>query len=173
MKNVRYLTQGAVIAAAYFALALLQELLLPGSGSFVLQLRLAEALCVLALFTPAAIYGLSLGCLLYNLSSAGALPLDFLIGAVATFLAAGAMYALRKLRLWKLPLPALLMPAAFNGLFVGWELTVYYGGSAGFWLNSLWVSLGELAVLFTLGLALYLSLNRPGLREKLFGPPRP
>ncbi len=168
MKSAKKLAQGALIAALYFTLCLLQDLLLPGSGSQMLQFRVAEALCVLAIYSPTAIYGLSLGCLLYNLYQAGALPLDFLIGTGASFFAASAMYALRNVRLKKLPLLSLLMPAAFNGLFVGWELTVYFGESP-LWLNCLWVFLGELAVMYTLGLALCLALNRRKLSRQLFG----
>ncbi len=169
MKSTKKLAHGAIIAALYLALSLGQDLLFPGSGSMVLQFRAAEALCVLALFTPSAIYGLSLGCLLYNFFQAGTLPLDFLMGTAASFLAACAMYALRNVRLWKLPLLSLLMPAVFNGFFVGWELSIYLGETP-LWMSILWVCLGELAVLFTLGLALYLLLSRSSISRQLFGP---
>ena len=71
----RYLAQAAIIAALYTVLTHFQNILLPGSASWAIQLRLSEALCVLAFFTPAAAAGLSIGCLLFNLSFAGALPL--------------------------------------------------------------------------------------------------
>ena len=70
MKTTKYLTQAAIIAALYVCLCLLQNLLLPNSASMAVQFRAAEALCVLALFTPAAIPGLALGCLLFNLTQA-------------------------------------------------------------------------------------------------------
>lgn len=167
-KHARNLTHAAIIAALYVVLSLLQNLLLPGSTSMAVQFRVAEALCVLALFTPSAVYGLTLGCLLYNLSYAGALPLDFLIGTGATLFSVWSMYALRNVKLWKLPLLSLLMPALFNGLLVGWELTVYFGESP-FWLNALCVAAGELAVLLTLGLALYFALSHRKLNDRLFG----
>ncbi len=165
--TTRDLTCAAVIAALYVVLTVLQNVLLPGSASMAVQFRVSEALCVLALFSPAAIAGLSLGCLIFNLTYAAALPLDFLIGTAATLLATMAMYRLRNVRVWKLPLPALLMPAVCNALLVGWELTVYIGEA--FWFNAVCVFAGEAAVLLVLGSALYFALNARGLGVRIFG----
>ena len=162
-KKTRFLAHGAIIAALYVALTHLQNLLLPGSASMMIQFRVSEALCVLALFTPAAIPGLTIGCLLFNISFAGALPMDFLVGSLATLLATAGMYALRNLKLKGYPLPAMLMPAVSNALLVGWELSVYIGG--GFWLNALYVAIGEIVVLLTLGTALYYTLRTRGLHK--------
>ena len=151
--NTKHMTQGAVLAALYVALCHLQNLLLPGSASWTVQFRVAEALCVLALFTPAAISGLSIGCFLFNLSFSAALPLDWVVGTLATFLATGGMYLLRKVCIKGYPLLAMLMPAIFNAILVGWELAFYIGG--GFWLNAFYVALGELAVLLLLGTILF------------------
>ena len=166
-KKSRFLAHGALIGALYAALTYLQNFLIPGSASWVIQFRASEALCVLALFTPAAIPGLTLGCLLFNLSFAGALPLDFLVGSVATLLAAAGMYCLRKPTVKGYPLFAMLLPALSNGLLVGWELSVYVGG--GFWLNALYVAIGEAAVLLILGTALYYALRTRDLDKRLFG----
>ena len=165
-RRSHFLAHSAIIAALYTVLCHFQNLLLPGSATWAIQLRVAETLCILAFFTPAAIPGLSIGCLLFNLSFAGALPLDFLIGTLATLLAAGTMYLCRKLKYRKLPLLGLLMPGIFNAFLVGWELTVYIGG--GFWLNALYVALGEWIVLLTLGSALYLAIRNRGLDTRLF-----
>ena len=163
MKNrSRSLAQAAVIAAMYVGLTHMQNLLLPGSATWAIQFRAAEALCVLAMFTPNAIYGLSVGCFLFNLTYASALPLDPVLGTLATLLSAGAMYLLRR-RSWA----ALLMPALFNALLVGWELTLYFGG--GFWLNALYVAIGEAAVLLTLGRVLWAVIQKNNLRRRLFG----
>lgn len=166
MNRSRYLTQAAIIAALYAALTHAQNLLLPGSASMAIQFRASEALCILAFFTPAAIPGLTLGCLLFNLTSGMALPLDFLVGSLATLCAAAAMWHLKGLQIKKLPLLGLIMPALFNALFVGWELSVYIGG--GFLMNALYVALGELGVLCTLGILLFLALNRPRIKAQLF-----
>lgn len=157
-QKARYLAHGALIAALYAALTHGQNLLLPGSASMAIQFRLSEALCILAFFTPAAIPGLTVGCLLFNLTSAGALPLDPVVGSLATFFATYFMYRLRNVRLLKLPLLGLLMPALTNAVLVGWELTVYIGG--GFWLNAAYVAIGEGAVLLIPGAALYSAIRR-------------
>lgn len=167
MRNrIRYWTHAAIIAALYAVLTHLQNLILPGSASWAIQCRLSEALCVLALFTPAAIPGLAIGCLLFNMTFAAALPLDFLVGSLATVLAATAMWHSRRLLIGTLPLAALLMPALFNALLVGWELTVYIGG--GFWINAVYVAIGELIVMLIFGTALYYVLKRRHLDKLLF-----
>ena len=166
-QKTKNITHAALIGAMYFALTHLQNLLLPNSATWVIQFRASEALCVLALFTPAAVPGLTIGCLLFNLSFAGALPLDWLAGSFATFLACGSMRLLKRF-----PLLAMTMPAWFNALFVGWELTVYLGETtftmAAFWLNAASVAAGELIVMLTMGLLLYRFLNRSGMGRRIF-----
>ena len=165
-KQTRFLAHSAIIAALYTVLCYLQNLIFPDSASMAVQFRAAEALCVLAFFTPAAIPGLGLGCLLFNLSFAGALPLDFLVGTLASLLAAGSMYLTRNLKWKKLPVIGLLMPGIFNAFLIGWELMVYIGG--GFWLNALCVALGEWVVLLSLGSLLYITIRKRNLDTKLF-----
>lgn len=166
--NTQYLTQAAIIAALYAVLTHLQNLLLPGSASWAVQMRLSEALTVLAFFTPAAIPGLAIGCLVFNISYAAALPLDFLVGTLATYLAAQCMWLTRKMTVKGLPVLGLLMPALFNALLVGWELTVYIG-ELSFAVNALSVALGELAVVLVAGSLLYTALRNRGLDRRLFG----
>ena len=164
-KQTKFLTQSAILAALYTALTYFQNFLLPGSASWAIQFRASEALCVLALFTPSAIPGLTIGCLLFNLSFAGALPLDPILGTAATLLATGSMYLTRNITDKGYPLLALLMPALFNALLVGWELTLYFGG--GFWLNAFYVALGELGVLLTLGTLLFYTIKNRRLERYL------
>ena len=161
-RSARRLAHGAIIGALYAALTHFQNILLPGSATWAIQMRFSEALCVLAFFTPAASPGLTAGCLVFNLTSVAALPLDPLVGSLATLLSAWAMYRLRKY-----PFLGLLMPALTNGVLVGWELTVYIGG--GFLLNALYVALGELAVMLIFGNALSAVMRRRKLDRRLFG----
>lgn len=156
-QKTRFLTHSALLAALYVALTYLQNFLIPGSTSWAIQFRASEALCVLAFFTPAAIPGLSVGCLLFNISFAGALPLDFLIGSAATALSAGGMWLSRNWTIKGYPLFGLLLPAICNALLIGWELDLCIGG--GFWLNAVYVAIGEAAVLLTLGSVLYYTLK--------------
>ena len=163
----RYLAHAAIIAALYAVITHMQNILLPGSATWAIQLRLSEALCVLAFFTPAAIPGLSVGCLIFNLTYAAALPPDWFVGSLATLIAAWSMHRLRRIRFFGLPIPGLLMPAVSNALLVGWELTVYIGGS--FFLNALYVAIGEAAVLLTFGVLLYRAITKRNLQTRLFG----
>lgn len=166
-KKTRFLVHGALIAAMYAALTHLQNLLIPDSAMWAIQFRASEALCVLAFFTPAAIPGLALGCLVFNISSAAALPLDFLVGSLASLLAAVSMWMTRRVTVKGIPLLGFFMPALWNALLVGWELTAYIGG--GFWLNGLYVAIGEAAVLLTLGMLLYCAMRKRHLDTRLFG----
>lgn len=164
-KKTRVLAYGALLAALYTALTYLQNFLIPGSASWAIQFRASEAMCVLALFTPAAIPGLTLGCLLFNLSFAGALPLDPILGTAATLLATAGMYLTRKVMVKGYPLLAMLLPAVTNAFLVGWELSIYIGG--GFWINALYVAIGEAAVLLTLGTLLFYTIRKRNLTQYL------
>ena len=165
-KNVKFISHAALIAALYVALTYGQNLLIPNSTSWAIQFRASEALCVLAFFTPAAIPGLTIGCLLFNISNAAALPLDFLVGTLATFFAVGGMYLTRKWTIKGYPLPGMLLPGLFNALLVGWELSLYIGNSL--LINGLYVAIGEFAVLLTLGSLLYYTIKSRGLENRLF-----
>ena len=171
-KRLLFITQAAVIAALYVALTYAQNFLLPGTTSMAVQFRASEALTLLACFTPAAIPGLTVGCLIFNVSNVQALPLDWAMGTAATLLATLAMWALRKLRVKKLPLVSALMPAVFNGIIVGIELQLYFpvegkGPLLGAVINGGLVALGELGVCFTLGLLLCAAMEQANIRRHL------
>lgn len=166
-KKTRFLVHAAIIAALYTVLTHLQNLIFPNSASMVIQFRASEALCVLAFFTPAAIPGLTIGCFAFNLLS-HATPIDFLVGSLASLLAAASMWQLRKCTIKGYPLLGLLMPALFNAILVGWELTVYLSLGGSFWFNAACVAIGEVAVLLTLGSALYFAIRSRKLDKKLF-----
>lgn len=172
-KKVLFIAQTAGIAAMYAALTYAQNLLLPGTTSAAVQFRVSEALNVLALFTPAAIPGLTLGCVLSNLVNIGAgLPLDMIFGSLATLGATGCMYALRKVKIKDYPLLSLLMPALWNGVIVGWEIEVFFIDGKFNWISFLTqgglVALGELGVMLVLGTLLYVVIVKRKLDQKLF-----
>lgn len=126
-KKLMFVVQAAVIAAMYTALTYAQNFLLPGTTSAAVQFRVSEALNIFALFTPAAIPGLTIGCVLSNLYNIGSgLPLDMIFGSLATLLATVCIYLLRNVKIKSYPLPAMLMPAVFNGIIVGWEIETFF-----------------------------------------------
>lgn len=103
-RRIRSLTMGAMIAALYVLLTVLAGTLNLASGA--VQLRFSEALCILPYFTPVAIPGLFIGCLLSNLLL-GSAVWDVLFGSLATLLGALGTYALRRFR-FLTPLPPIL-----------------------------------------------------------------
>lgn len=178
MKNKRtlFIVQAAAIAALYATLTLLQNILLPGTASAAIQFRVSEVLAILAIYTPAAIPGLTIGCVIANISSVSVVgPQDMIFGSVASLLAALAMYALRNVRFFKLPVLAALMPAIANGIIVGFEIDFFFimegsGVNLVDWLfQGGCVALGELGVLLILGLPLSQVIEKTKLNKRLFG----
>lgn len=163
--NAIRITRTAVIAAMYAALTYAQSFLLPGTTTAAVQFRVSEALNVLALFTPAAIPGLTLGCIISNLYSIGqGLPLDMIFGSFATLGAALCIHFLRNLKIKKYPLPAMLMPALWNGVIVGWEIEYFFIDGpfhfSSFLIQGGLVAIGELGVMLVLGTPLYFALDK-------------
>lgn len=159
-----YMVQAAIIAALYVAVNYAQEMILPTSSIGPVQFRVSEVLCTLAVFTPAAIPGLTVGCLLSNIVSVGVLPLDMVLGTSATFLAAVCAYALRNIKAFTVPVLSLMMPVVFNAVIIGLELEIFYIEGdftfAGFLLQGAFVALGEFGVCIVLGVPFYLMLRK-------------
>lgn len=159
-----YMVQAAIIAALYVAVNYAQEMILPTSSIGPVQFRVSELLCTLAVFTPAAIPGLTVGCLLSNIVSVGVLPLDMVLGTLATLLAALCAYALRKLKIFSVPVLSLLMPVIFNAVIIGLELEIFYIEGAftftSFILQAGFVALGEFGVCIVLGIPFYLVMRK-------------
>ena len=172
-KSVLFITQAAAIAALYATLTILQNILLPGSASMAIQFRVSEVLTILAIYTPAAIPGLTLGCVVANISSIQALGFyDLVFGSLASLIAACAMYALRNERICKIPFFSLLMPALANGVIVGFEIDFFFVNQfsfnlVDFLIQGSLVALGELAVLMILGLPLSILFEKQNLAKKL------
>lgn len=92
-QRVRFVTLAAIIAALYVVLTLVSAAF--GLSSGVIQVRISESLCALVFFTPAAIPGMTIGCLVSNLIT-GANVLDVVFGTLATLLGVWGGYLLRK-----------------------------------------------------------------------------
>lgn len=170
-KSPFFLAQAALIAALYAALVYLQNLLLPGTATMAVQVRVAEALTLLSVVTPAAIPGLTVGCLLANLTSLQTMPMDLVFGTAATFLASVCMYRLRNVRAGELPLASAFMPVVFNGVIIGLELTFFIPTETEsviilFLTQGGLVALGEIISVMLLGLPFIRLVEKRRLLER-------
>lgn len=145
--HLRYLTQGAIIAALYVLFTYISSII--GLSSGAIQLRLSEALCLLACFTPAAIPGLYLGCLLSNILT-NAIFSDIIFGSLATLIGAVGTWLLRKN-----PYIAAIPPILTNMIVVPLVLKCGYGLENGMVYFALTVGIGELLSCGVLGNLLY------------------
>ena len=116
-----YLAQAGMIAAIYAALTYLAMALNLAYGS--IQFRFSEALTILPIFTPAAVPGLAIGCLIGNLASP--YPLDLVFGTAASLIAALLTRAVRKVRIKNVPVLAPLPPVLVNAIIVGLQITLF------------------------------------------------
>ena len=109
--KVQFMTQAAMIAAIYVVLCVVFQPISYGP----IQTRIAEALTVLPFFTPAAVPGLFVGCLIAN-ALGGGIILDILAGSVATLIAAFATYALRNKSRYLASVPPVVGQRAHHSL---------------------------------------------------------
>lgn len=152
MKNKKlvFICQAAVIAALYVVLTYVFSAFASG----VIQVRVSEALTILPAFTPAAIPGLVIGCLLSN-TLTGCVLLDIIFGSVATLIGALGSYALRR-HTWLVPIP----PIVSNMIIVPFVLRFAYGATDAFPFMMATVGAGEIISCYLLGMILYGALKK-------------
>lgn len=151
-KKVRYLVQSAVIASVYVVLTYAVHLF--GLDSGVIQIRISEALAALLFFTPAAVPGMVLGCLLSNFLVGGLLP-DIIFGSLATLIGAWAGYALRKYKY------AVLIPNVIsNTLIIPFVLKYIYAFEGSLFYFMITVGIGEIISCAILGAVLLRVLQK-------------
>jgi len=157
-KKTLYLCYAAIIASMYVALTYLSTLL--GLSNGVIQCRISEALCILPIFTSAAVPGLAIGCFISNLI-AGAVWQDLIFGTLATLLGALGTYFLRK---WKVlaPWPTVIA----NTLIIPFVLKFAYGLDDALTFMFLTVGVGEIISAGIFGYILLYSLNP--IKNKIF-----
>jgi len=155
--NIMSLVTAAMIAALYVVLSFAIRLL--GLDSGAIQVRVSEALTILPYFTPSAIPGLIIGCLLFNLLS-GAAVLDVIFGTLATLAGAvGSRFigkAAKKVS-WLKYLVA-VPPILANAFIVPWILKTAYGLSDAYWYLVATVGIGEIISCGVLGMMLMTAL---------------
>ena len=152
-KSTRLITRAAIISAIYVVLTELSTLL--GLSSGVIQVRFSEALTVLPVFTPAAIPGLFVGCIISNLLAGGAL-LVIVFGSLATLLGAVGTYLFARKSNYLAP----IFPIAANTLIIPWVLKLVYAFEGTVAYFTLTVFIGELISCAALGIPLMLLLQR-------------
>ena len=176
-KNMKLTTErialAGVLAALYAVITILEGWLMPTLAYGAVQFRFAEALSVLCCFTPAAIPGMVLGCVVSNFfNPLGFSAIDVVFGSLATLAACVITWAMaRRMKekswlVWLIPLPTILC----NAVIVGAEITVFFDESATLaaWLaNALSVGAGEAAVMYALGLPMLFFLRRSRLAKQL------
>ena len=165
-KKSLFLVTSALIAAGYTALTYLTTALGLSFGG--VQFRISEALNILALFTPAAIPGLTLGCLLSNLASPFG-PIDIVLGTIATLLSALLIRSISKIDRRVTPFLAAIPPTLFNAIIVGFEIAIFTPDQSFltvFGISALQIGLGEATVCLLLGAPMYFLLDRN--RNRLF-----
>ncbi len=154
-KKLKHITSAAVIAAIYVILTYITNLF--GLASSAVQCRLSEAMCILPAFTPAAVPGLFIGCMLSNILTGGII-LDVIFGSLATLVGAcfTRLLALRKASPYLYPVPAI----AANTIVIPLVLKYAYALDGSVWYFVLTVGLGEIISCGVLGMLLYHSLKQ-------------
>jgi len=152
--SVLFVTQAAVIAAMYVVLTFVSSAM--GLASGEIQIRLSEMLVILPAFTPAAIPGLFLGCLLSNLLT-GCTVIDIVFGSLATLIAAVLSYQLRN---HKYPLLVTVPPVVANMIVVPFILKFSYGVPLPIPVMMATVGIGEVISCMVLGSVLYFALDK-------------
>ena len=151
-QRIKLICQGGIIAALYLALTLLANAL--GLANYAVQVRFSESLTILPYFTPAAVPGLFVGCLLSNILTGCALP-DIIFGSLATLIGAAATYMLRHKSKWLAPLPAIVS----NAIIVPFVLLYAYGIEP-LWFSFVTVTAGEIISCGVLGMLLLNALRK-------------
>lgn len=147
MTRTKYLTHAAIIAAVYVVLTIIFAPISYGQ----VQVRISEALTVLPYFTPAAIPGLFIGCIIANIYG-GAGIIDIIFGSLATLFAAFLSYKMPKKYL--VPLPPIVINAVVIGLILNYALGVPI------LITMVWVGLGQLISCYGIGYPLMLILEK-------------
>lgn len=149
--NVQFIAQAAMIAAIYVVLTLVFA---PFSYKEV-QIRISEAMTILPVFTPAAVPGLFIGCLLSNILGGCILP-DIIFGSLATLIGAVFTYMLRRYHRFLAPVPPILA----NTLIVPFVLRFGYQVPLPIPFMMLTVGIGEVISCGVLGMIIYAALYR-------------
>lgn len=164
INNIRKLTFSGIIAAMYVVLTIMPPLNTLAYGP--IQFRVSEFLCVIPFFAPWAGWGVTIGCLLANIFSTVSAA-DIIIGTSATLIAV-VLTPYMKYK-WLAPIPTVV----FNFIFVGAMLAYFFGAEDGyglvqaFFIYGSQVALGEIAVLYILGVPFMYLMEKTKMTTRL------
>lgn len=169
MKNMNQSVSRRVKGAAFAALYVTLCLALAPFSYGAVQVRVAEALCLLPIFGREYITAITLGCFLANLL--GSSTIDVIFGTLATFLACIGTYHLRHVRIKGLAIPASLPPVLCNAVIVGLEISFFFMDTPAtlpaVLMNMLTVGIGEVISCTVLGVAMVKLIEaNPALKER-------
>lgn len=157
-KKTLFITQAAAIAALYVILTLIANAF--GLANYAIQVRFSEALTILPFFTPAAIPGLFVGCIVSN-TLTGCMLLDTIFGSIATLIGAFGTYfisnALKHSNASRYL--ATLPPIVSNTIIVPFVLAYVYKFEGSIPYFMLTVGIGEIISCGILGIILLHTLN--------------
>ncbi len=158
-KSALFITRAAMIAAIYVVMTYFINAF--GLANGAIQVRISEALCILPIFTPAAIPGLFIGCLLSNILT-GCMVLDVVFGSIATLIGAIGTYLLRHTKFaYTLP------PVLANTIVVPLVLRYVYGVGDAYWYLVVTIAIGEIISICIIGVILKKVLWK--YRQTIFG----
>jgi len=170
--NVRKIVFSAVVAALYVVLTLVSMPIAYGA----VQFRISEVLCILPFFFPFSVWGLVIGCIVANLFSPYLMP-DIIVGPIASLLAALSTMYIGKMKSRDTILTkvfACFPPVIFNAVIIGAMIAFLMVGDnsadaffPAFISSTLWVGLGQLTIMYVLGLPLMIYLPKTNVINKL------
>lgn len=163
--TTKQIALSGVTAGLYVGITILTSSFAYGN----IQFRIADAMCLLVCLEPSLTLGLTLGCLIANLFSTVS-ALDIIIGTAATLL--GCLLTMRCKNTWLLPIPTILSNAALVGAMLSWVLMPQELFWQGFAIMGGEVALGETAVLYALGVPLYLYMKKSAVLDRLLHRPK-
>ena len=151
LHKTRWIAHASMIAAIY----IIVTWLFAPFGFGEIQVRISEALTILPAFTPAAVPGLFVGCLIGNILGGAILP-DIIFGSLATLIGAFGTYLLRNQNKWLAPLP----PIIANIIIVPFVLAYVYHLEGSIPYFMLTVGIGEIISCGVLGMLLRTVLQK-------------
>ena len=156
--TTKYITHSAIIAALYIILTEISNLF--GLASGVIQVRISEALTILPMFTPAAVPGLVVGCLISTIICGNLFP-DVIFGSLATLLGALGTYYLGKNKYL-----GAMFPILANTIIIPFVLKFVYCFDKAIWYFMVTVGIGEIISCGLLGVLLYEIIKKKKVFEK-------